>query len=112
MLLTRRLLQLFVGLFLYGVAIALMVRAGFRWNEAASPRATPFLPEGERNYWSLGLGYKMNDALSFDLSGQYINQPDRAGAVIPEGPRAGIYEANGMVFNFTLAYRFGGMRQP
>lgn len=28
MLLTRRLLQLFVGLFLYGVAIALMVRAG------------------------------------------------------------------------------------
>ncbi|MBB4637729.1 OmpP1/FadL family transporter [Longimicrobium terrae] len=96
----------------YQATNELMVRAGFRWNEAASPRATPFLPEGERNYWSLGLGYKLSNALSFDASGQYIKQPDRAGAVIPEGPRAGIYEADGMVFNFTLAYRFGGMRQP
>ncbi|HEX8395142.1 MAG TPA: outer membrane protein transport protein [Longimicrobium sp.] len=96
----------------YQATDALMVRAGFRWNEAATPRATPFLPEGERNYYSLGLGYRMNNALSFDLSGQYINQPDRRGALIPGGPTAGIYEAEGMVFNFTLAYRFGGMRQP
>lgn len=90
---------------------ALALRAGFRYNEAASPRATPFLPEGERNYYTLGLGYRLSHALSTDFGFQYINQPDRAGSVVPGGPRAGIYEATGMVFNFTLAYRFGGMRQ-
>lgn len=92
----------------YAANDALNLRAGFRYNEAASPRATPFLPEGERNYYTLGLGYRVTDALSTDFSFQYINQPDRAGAVIPGGPRAGVYEATGMVFNFTLAYRFGG----
>ncbi len=87
---------------------ALALRAGFRYNDAASPQATPFLPEGERNYYTLGLGYRFTRALSTDFSFQYINQPDRAGTVIPGGPRAGVYEATGMVFNFTLAYRFGG----
>lgn len=87
---------------------ALNLRAGFRYNEAASPRATPFLPEGERNYYTLGLGYRFTPALSTDFSFQYINQPDRAGPVLPGGPRAGVYEATGMVFNFSLAYRFGG----
>jgi long-chain fatty acid transport protein len=87
---------------------ALNLRAGFRYNEAASPQATPFLPEGERNYYTFGLGYRFTQALSTDFSFQYINQPDRAGNVIPGGARAGVYEATGMVFNFTLAYRFGG----
>jgi len=86
----------------------LVVRAGFRYNEAATPRATPFLPEGERNYYSLGLGYRVTPALSTDFAFQYIDQPDRAGAVIPEGPRAGVYSATGVIFNFTVAYRFGG----
>jgi long-chain fatty acid transport protein len=87
---------------------AAVIRAGFRYNEAATPRATPFLPEGERNYYSLGLGYRVSRALSTDFSFQFVNQPDRAGAVIPGGPRAGVYESEGMVFNFTVAYRFGG----
>ena len=77
-------------------------------KQAATPRATPFLPEGERNYYSLGLGYRVTEALSTDFAFQYINQPDRAGAVIPEGPRAGVYSATGVIFNFTVAYRFGG----
>jgi long-chain fatty acid transport protein len=88
---------------------ALNLRAGFRYNEAASPRATPFLPEGERNYYTLGLGYRATRALSADFSFQYINQPPRAGTVIPGGARAGVYEATGMVFNASLAYRFGGI---
>lgn len=92
----------------YRATDALMLRAGFRYNEAATPRATPFLPEGERNYYSLGLGYRVTEALSTDFAFQYINQPDRAGAVIPEGPRAGVYSATGVIFNFTVAYRFGG----
>jgi long-chain fatty acid transport protein len=89
---------------------ALNLRAGFRYNEAATPRATPLLPEGERNYYTLGLGYRLSRALSTDFSFQYINQPDRAGTVEPGGGRVGIYDATGMVFNFSLAYRFGGMQ--
>ncbi len=85
-----------------------MVRAGFRYNEAATPRATPFLPEGERNYYSLGLGYRLFRGLTTDFSFQYVNQPDRAGVLIPGGQRAGVYSATGTVFNFTLSYRFGG----
>jgi long-chain fatty acid transport protein len=87
---------------------ALTLRAGFRYNEAATPRATPLLPEGERNYYTLGLGYRFTPAFSTDLSFQHINQPPRAGAVLPDGPRAGVYESEGMVFNLTFAYRFGG----
>ena len=92
----------------YAATEALALRAGFRYNEAATPRATPLLPEGERNYYTLGLGYRVSRALSTDFSFQYIDQPDRAGTVIPGGPRAGVYSARGMIFNFTLAYRFGG----
>jgi long-chain fatty acid transport protein len=88
---------------------AVAVRAGFRYNEAATPRATPLLPEGERNVFSLGLGYRVSPALSTDFSFQHIVQPDRAGPVVPGGERAGIYESRGFVFNFTLAYRFGGI---
>jgi long-chain fatty acid transport protein len=91
----------------YAATEALALRAGFRYNEAATPRATPLLPEGERNYYTLGLGYRVTRALSTDFSFQYINQPDRAGSVRPDGLRAGVYEATGMVFNFSLAYRFG-----
>jgi long-chain fatty acid transport protein len=89
---------------------ALTLRAGFRYNEAATPRATPLLPEGERNYYTVGLGYRFNQRLSTDLSFQHINQPPRAGSVLPDGPRAGVYESEGMVFNLTFAYRFGGRR--
>lgn len=85
-----------------------VVRGGFRYNQAATPRATPLLPEGERNYWTLGVGLRPLRALTTDLSLQYVRQPDRAGPVLPGGPRAGIYESTGLVFNFTLAYRFGG----
>lgn len=92
----------------FAAADAVDLRAGFRYNEAATPGATPLLPEGERNVYSLGLGYRATRALSADLSFQHIVQPDRAGNLIPGGARAGIYESTGRVFNFTLAYRFGG----
>lgn len=95
----------------YSLSDALALRAGFRYNTAATPRATPFLPEGERNYYTLGLGYRVTRALSADLAFQYINQPDRAGSVRPGGANVGIYEAQGQIFGLTLAYRFGGNRR-
>ena len=92
----------------YGFNEALTLRAGFRYNNAASPRATPFLPEGERNYYTAGLGYRFTPALSLDFGYQFIHQPDREGAVRPNAPLAGVYGAKGQIFAFTLAYRFGG----
>jgi long-chain fatty acid transport protein len=86
----------------------LAVRLGYRYNTAATPRATPFLPEGERNYYTFGLGYSVTPRLNADFAFQHINQPARAGAVRPEAPRAGVYESRGQVFGFTLSYRLGG----
>ena len=86
---------------------ALAFRLGYRYNTAATPRATPFLPEGERNYYSAGVGFHPNGKLSADASFQYINQPDRRGAVRPDEPTVGIFTASGMTFGFTLAYHFG-----
>lgn len=86
---------------------ALALRLGYRFNTAATPRGTPFLPEGERNYYTAGIGWRPFHALSADASFQYIHQPDRRGAVRPDEPTTGIYTAKGMTFGFTLAYHFG-----
>jgi long-chain fatty acid transport protein len=86
---------------------ALAFRLGYRYNNAATPRGTPFLPEGERNYYTAGLGWRPLKGVSTDFSVQYIHQPDRRGAVRPDEPTVGIYTANGMTFGFTLAYHFG-----
>ncbi|HEU0053261.1 MAG TPA: outer membrane protein transport protein [Longimicrobium sp.] len=85
----------------------LTLRGGFRYNTAATPRATPFLPEGERNYYTAGIGYAITPKLSADFGYQFIHQPDRRGAVRPSGPEVGVYSAKGQIFGFTLAYRFG-----
>ena len=91
----------------YAASNRLALRAGFRYNEEATPRATPFLPEYERNYYTAGIGYRVTDALGLDLAYQFVNQPDRAGALRPNGPLAGVYSAHAQVFGLTFAYRFG-----
>jgi long-chain fatty acid transport protein len=85
----------------------LSVRLGFRHNDAATPAASPFLPENERNYYTVGLGWNVTPRITADAAYQYIVQPPRGGPVRPGGPRAGIYEAGGQTFGLTLAYRFG-----
>jgi long-chain fatty acid transport protein len=96
----------------YAATDALALRAGFRYNTAATPRATPFLPEGERNYYTVGLGYRFTPRLAADFAFQLINQPDRRGAVRPGGNSVGVYESSGQVFGFTLSYKFGGNDVP
>ena len=86
---------------------AVAIRLGYRYNTAATPRATPFLPEGERNYYTAGLGLRLTRALTTDLSFQYINQPDRRGAVRPDEPAIGVYGATGQTFGVTFSYHFG-----
>jgi long-chain fatty acid transport protein len=86
---------------------ALALRAGFRYNNEASPRATPLLPEYERNYFTAGLGYRLTRALGLDLAYQYVRQPDRRGSVRPGEPSVGVYTADAQVFGVTLSYLFG-----
>lgn len=89
---------------------ALALRAGFRYNTEASPRATPFLPEFERNYLAAGAGYRFTPSLGLDLAYQYIIQPDRRGSVRPGGPEVGVYGATGQIFGVTVSYQFGRHR--
>ncbi|HEX2094305.1 MAG TPA: outer membrane protein transport protein [Longimicrobiaceae bacterium] len=97
---------------------ALALRAGFVYNTAAEKSASvsPFLPEAERNYYSVGLGYRLPVGLGIDAAYQLIDQADRRGRVrgrssldqTADQLNVGVYHADASVFNVTLSYRFGG----
>jgi long-chain fatty acid transport protein len=106
----------------FGATDALMLRAGFIYNTAAQTdfAVSPMLPEAERNYVSLGLGYRLTPALNIDAGYQLIDQSDRRGRVRGRAPgmteaqlealNVGVYTADAHVFNVTLSYRFRGLR--
>jgi long-chain fatty acid transport protein len=98
---------------------ALSLRGGFIFNTAAEKSASvsPLLPEGERNYLTAGLGYKVGP-LALDLGYQHIHQGDRRGRTRPRTSISqtpaqinnGVYHVNAHVLNATLAFHFGGHR--
>jgi long-chain fatty acid transport protein len=103
----------------FGMGELLDLRAGFIYNTPAQRdfAVSPLLPEAERNYYSLGAGYRITDALSLDFAYQHVDQADRRGRVRARAPgltepelqalNVGVYSADASVFNFTLSYRFG-----
>lgn len=101
----------------YAATRALALRAGFIFNTAAEKAlsVSPFLPEAERNYYSLGAGYDFDNGLGIDLGYQLVKQSDRRGRVrartnytqTAEQLNVGVYHADANVFNVTLSYRFG-----
>lgn len=96
----------------YTVSEMLALRGGWVYNTAATPRATPLLPEGERNYYSVGIGYRIGERLNADAMAMALVQEDRRGAVRPGEPEVGVYTADGVLFGLTLSYRLGGPRSP
>jgi long-chain fatty acid transport protein len=104
----------------FGATDALALRAGFIYNTAAEREfsVSPLLPEAERNYYSLGLGYRFGRALGVDLGYQLVDQADRAGRVRGRTPdmteaelrarNVGVYGSTVHVLNVTFSYRFGG----
>ena len=104
----------------FGARDGLLVRAGFRYNTAAERDASvsPLLPEAERNYYTLGLGYRLSDALGLDVGYQYVDQSDRRGRVrgrtslgqTADQLNVGVYSVEGHVLSGTLSYRFGARR--
>lgn len=104
----------------FGAREGLLLRAGFRYNTAAEREASvsPLLPEAERNYYTLGLGYRLTNSLGIDLGYQYVDQSDRRGRVrgrtsldqTAEQLNVGVYSVEGHVLSGTLSYRFGARR--
>lgn len=104
----------------FGATDALALRAGYIYNTAAEKEfsVSPLLPEAERNYYSLGLGYRLGRVLSVDFGYQLVDQDDRRGRVRGRAPgltdaqlqalNVGVYESTAHVLNVTVSYRFGG----
>ena len=104
----------------FGATDALTLRAGFIYNTAAEKEfsVSPLLPEAERNYYSLGLGYRFGRGLGVDVGYQLVDQADRAGRVRGRTPgmtdaelearNVGVYGSTASVLNVTFSYRFGG----
>jgi long-chain fatty acid transport protein len=69
------------GEYAFGDAHDVRLRAGWLYNEAATPdeTVTPALPENERNVFSLGFGARLGPVLTADLGYMYVNQADRIG---------------------------------
>jgi long-chain fatty acid transport protein len=95
-----------------GITQALSLRAGYIYNTAASPEGSvsPFLPEGERNIYTAGLGFRLPMGLQIDAFGQYIDQEARRGrvrAVLPgQDPvalNAGVYTLDAFSLGITAA---------
>jgi len=69
------------GEYAFGDAHDVKLRAGWLYNEAATPgeTVTPALPENERNLFSLGVGARFGPVLTADLGYMYVTQADRIG---------------------------------
>jgi long-chain fatty acid transport protein len=98
----------------YGATEGLRVRAGYVYNTGASPEGavSPFLPEGERNNYMVGLGYRLPMGLQADVFYQFVDQVDRRGrvrAALPgQDPRAqnvGVYTLDAHLFGATLSFQ-------
>ncbi|HST57605.1 MAG TPA: outer membrane protein transport protein, partial [Longimicrobium sp.] len=104
----------------FGATDALTLRGGFIYNTAAEKEfsVSPLLPEAERNYYSVGLGYRFGRALGVDVGYQLVDQADRRGRVRGRTPgmtdaelearNVGVYGSTASVLNVTFSYRFGG----
>ena len=108
--------------FRFGLDVAasenLAVRGGYLYHGGAAPpeNVTPLLPEGDRNEFTVGFGYRLGSRASIDLAYQYLKQNDRRGRVREpvEGSSAeqtlalnsGLYTFYAHLFGATFAVHF------
>jgi len=99
----------------YAVSEGTRLRAGFLWHSAAAPAATvtPLLPEGERQEYTAGVGFRLFERARADVAYQYLLQQKRRGRVIEASPgengallNSGLYEFTGHLFGVNLTYSF------
>ncbi|UCF40540.1 MAG: outer membrane protein transport protein [Gemmatimonadota bacterium] len=92
------------------------LRGGYLYHEAAAPdqTVTPLLPEGARNEFTLGGGFRMGSRFAFDVAYQFIRQDKRRGRVRDAEPgqtptadlNSGVYTFNAHLFAATFVVHF------
>jgi len=92
------------------------LRAGYIYHTGAAPPSvvTPLLPEGERNEFTIGLGFQFSRTLRADAAYQYLKQQDRRGRTgeFPSGVQPdlslndGLYAFNAHLFGLTITAGF------
>jgi long-chain fatty acid transport protein len=92
------------------------LRGGYLYHEGAAPpeAVTPLLPEGARNEFTLGAGFRISQVLSADVAYQYLRQNKRRGRVREPEPglppsldlNSGVYTFNAHLFGVTLVAAF------
>ncbi|MDH3458431.1 MAG: outer membrane protein transport protein [Gemmatimonadota bacterium] len=97
----------------------LTLRGGYLYHQGAAPpeTVTPLLPEGTRNEFTGGFGYRFSDRFSVDVAYQAIRQNKRRGRVAEREPgmtatevinevNSGLYKFNAHLFGVTLTAAF------
>jgi long-chain fatty acid transport protein len=97
----------------------LTLRGGYLHHQGAAPpeTVTPLLPEGTRNEFTGGLGFRISDRITADVAYQYIRQYKRRGRVAEREPgmtatevinelNSGLYKFNAHLFGVTLTAAF------
>ncbi len=99
----------------FEVSPKMVVRAGYFGNSGAAPdqTVTPNLPEGRRNNYSVGFGFKVSEKARLDVAYQYLQQYDRAGRSTDGGVARptvdvnnGTYKFHANIFGASLGLRF------
>jgi len=92
----------------YDLGGRVALRAGFLGHQAAAPdgSVTPDLPEGARREYTAGVGTRFGRRVAVDLAYQYIDQEDRNGRVLLNGPDTGVYTFHANLFGATVVLRF------
>ncbi len=103
------------------------LRGGWGYNKPAETdiAVSPLLPEAARDYYALGLGYRLAGNLVADAYYQHVVQAARRGRLYPltaaqvkafnstgatTGVNTGLYTSKGDLFGVTLSYMFGHAR--
>ncbi len=86
---------------------ALQIRFGYLFdnNPIADHYSEPLLPDADRNGLNLGVGYKINEALSVDVSYLFLKFADRT-VTNTEVQFDGTYQATANLFGINFGYNF------
>jgi long-chain fatty acid transport protein len=85
-------------------------RVGYIYDRTPAPTETvnPLLPDANRNDLSLGIGYKLSDALHVDAAYMAVLFDERSTKGKNVDKYDGIYQSHVNLFSLSIGYAFGG----
>ncbi len=85
----------------------LQIRAGYLFDNNPVPDkyVEPLLPDADRNGFNIGIGYKLSEALTLDVSYLYLKF-DKREAIGTEVAFDGIYTSSANLFGVNFGYSF------